>query len=347
MRILEVNTEKGWRGGEKQTLLTAIGLADLGEDVTLLCGAGSALHQRAAAHKIKTTAVSNSLELLAFLASGAREFDCIHVHTARDQTFAVISKWIHQRPIVYSRRVEFVPTGRLTRLKYRFTDRVTVISERVKQVVDEFTGQDAPNIPDAVQIKSLSKERALQFLNEKSIQFPFLLGTMAALTPEKDPFTLLEAIRQLTEKRNDFVLLHFGDGPLYSPLKQKIEELNLGNQYRLLGFTENPEDFFSVLSVYVMSSAQEGLGSTVLEAMLYGVPVVTTDAGGLRETAGKFGWISPVGDPAALAANLDRVLTSRETPEILKQTEQARSWAMEKFSLEAVSRDYQAVFRSL
>jgi len=69
---------------------------------------------------------------------------------------------------------------------------------------------------------------------------------IAALTKEKDPFTLIEAIKKLSETRSDFVVLHFGSGDLQKSVEEKIKECNLSH-YFLLGFADNVEDFFSLL----------------------------------------------------------------------------------------------------
>ena len=83
--------------------------------------------------------------------------------------------------------------------------------------------------------------------------------------------------------REDFVFLHFGDGDMKEEVQLKIAECGLQAIYSLKGYQNNVEDIFSVLDVFTMSSTEEGLGSSVLDAFIYKVPVVSTNAGGLND----------------------------------------------------------------
>ena len=347
MRILEINTERGWRGGERQTLLAVQGFQELGLDVTLLCRTGSKLAGLAGNSAEKVENRSGFWGFVFYLLGSGKKFDVIHVHTARDQTLAVLTKWVHKRPIVYSRRVEFVPKGSITQWKYSQTDQVVAISKAVATVLEEFTGKPIPVIPDCLTIRTLSKNRADRFLLDQSLKADYFIGTMAALTVEKDPFTMLKAIKRLSEKRSDFVFLHFGDGILKPELEAKIEELGLKERYKLLGHVDEVEDFFSILSVYLMSSEREGLGSTVLEAMAYEVPVVSTDAGGLKETVGDRGFLSPVGDVEALASNINQTLNALSNSELTPKRLEARDFVLENYSVDKVSAEYQKLFSAL
>src|SRR3546814_12793591 len=79
------------------------------------------------------------------------------------------------------------------------------------------------------------------------------------------------------------------------------------------------------MDVFVLSSRHEALGTSVLDAFLYSVPVVATDAGGLKELLAQGrGLLCPVGDHDALADAIDRVLTDRGLR--ADMVEQARSY---------------------
>ena len=148
----------------------------------------------------------------------------------------------------------------------------------------DFTGGKVFMISDVVIEKTLDVQRAKKLVEELNIKAgTFILGTTAALTKEKSPFVMIEAIRLLRLKREDFIFLHFGTGELENEMKKLIEKYELSDVYYLTGFKENVEDFFSILNVFMMSSELEGLGSSVLDAFIYKVPVVSTDAGGLND----------------------------------------------------------------
>ncbi len=386
MRILEVNTEKGWRGGERQTLFTFEALRGKGVEVDLLCLKNKPLYERAlkvgialdrkpfisnqnashhggsecphSHHDVEGTILSktscsvigvkNNFEALLFLLMHGRRYDLIHCQTAKAQTLAVITKPFHLRPIVYTRRVDFVPSGFGSKLKYRTTDRVVAISESIRLILSE-SGMKPKHqievIPSAVKPRVLNRDRAEELKRTLNVGRRKIIATMGALVGHKDPFTMLEAIRILSEKRDDFIFLHFGDGRLRRAMESRIQKYGLGGKYILVGFKEDVEDFFSIIDLFVMSSRQEGLGSAVLDAFLYRVPVVSTDAGGLREIVYDRGVLCPVGDPASLARGIESILDSPELREEL--IEKAYADVIANYSIEKMADQYLRVFSSL
>ena len=81
-------------------------------------------------------------------------------------------------------------------------------------------------------------------------------------------------------------------------LEAEVKRLDWEKNYRLMGFVQDVIPWFGVFDLFAMSSREEGLGSSVLDAFLYGVPVASTDAGGLRECVEGHGLVSPAGSPA-------------------------------------------------
>ncbi len=123
------------------------------------------------------------------------------------------------------------------------------------------------------------------------------------LTKEKDFATLIRAFNRV-RRQLDCRLLILGEGPLRSDLERLIARLGLQERVILPGYHENPFMFMKKASLFVLSSAWEGSGNVLIEAMALGIPVVSTDCPyGPGETlaGGKFGTLVPVGDDAALA----------------------------------------------
>lgn len=174
----------------------------------------------------------------------------------------------------------------------------------------------------------------------------FIIGTTAALTKEKGPFIMIEAIRALANKKNDFVFLHFGSGNLESEMKEKIKRYELQNIYHLMGFIENVEDIFSKLNLFVMSSEMEGLGSSVLDAFIYKVPVVSTDAGGLSELLkdGR-GILCKTNSPESLASGIEKIFTNPQM--ITKMTSDSFVYVKKFHSLEYITKQYTDLIDSL
>lgn len=162
---------------------------------------------------------------------------------------------------------------------------------------------------------------------------PVILG-VGRLCPQKDFPTLIRAfaqIRQLQPAR----LMILGDGKEESQLKILIAELGLQNDVAMPGFVENPYSYMAQATVFVLSSAWEGFGNVLAEALAVGTPVVSTNCeSGPPEILadGKYGFLTPVGDSQAMAEAILQVLSGNA-----KKVD--RSW-LEQFGLEACTEKY-------
>src|SRR3546814_9119758 len=127
---------------------------------------------------------------------------------------------------------------------------------------------------------------------------------------DKDPLTVIRAVHSLARERADFVFVHLGGGGDARQAAQAlVQELGLQGRYLFAGFQEDVESLYSAMDVFAMSSVHEALGSSVLDAFLQRIPVVSTDAGGLKESlADDRGVLCRTGDYDALAAGMRRML---------------------------------------
>ncbi len=320
MNILQINTEKTWRGGEKQTLLTAKALQELGHKVVILCRKGHPLACKAQAQHIQCREVAGSLQAMVFLALYGASFDILHVQTAKAQSCAVLTKPFHRTRIVYTRRVNFRPRGWPARFKFRYTDKVVAISQAIAQVLHDFGITTEAVIPSALDltVPSPSPPQGLyDQINRHKQAGKTIILTIAALAPSKDPDTLLKAIQHLHLEDPNIMCFHCGSGELEAEIRKVINDTSMQEYYHLLGFVDNAEGLLPLADVFVMSSQEEGLGSTVLEAFRHKIPVVSTDAGGLKEIVPGHGLISPIHDAQALATQIHHLLTNPQLAQSL------------------------------
>lgn len=351
MRILEINTESTWRGGERQTYYQLQGFKSMRMDVELLCLKNSLLAERCSKLGIPVNEVDVPFGAISFLAKHGKNYDIIHAQTAKGQSFAVLSRFFHRKPIVYTRRVDFVPRGIVSRRKYRNTDKVVAISGAIRDIIEKWTRKPVDVIPSAAVKRELDEERAKEFLLENNLDGKKIVATISALVPHKDHATMVKAIAELSQSRDDFIFLHFGDGVLRPEVERLIKNHNLEETYRLQGHVDNVEDFYSIFDVFVMSSREEGLGSSVLDAFLYKVPVVSTNAGGLNEllggeeTGNRRGVLCRTGDYKQLADGINKLLDNEKLVEKLSKT--AHAHVLENHSLEKLSRKYLTLFEQL
>ena len=130
------------------------------------------------------------------------------------------------------------------------------------------------------------------------------------LAREKDYPTLIRAFARLAARRPCRLII-LGEGNKRTETEGLVEELKLTDRVSLPGWVENPLAFMARASVFVLSSRREGLPTVLVEALACGCPCVSTDCpSGPAEILlnGEIGPLVPVGDDAALAKAMERVL---------------------------------------
>ncbi|HOS97433.1 MAG TPA: hypothetical protein PLU54_07245, partial [Deltaproteobacteria bacterium] len=122
MKILHINLERGWRGGEQQTLYLMEGLRSLGHESALLARSNRDLLSRVRAAVFPVIVISKP-----FVIHGrhARGYDIIHAHETRGLQIASVWKRLHGKPLIYTRRVDNPPGSHLfNRWKFGQVDRL-------------------------------------------------------------------------------------------------------------------------------------------------------------------------------------------------------------------------------
>lgn len=102
-------------------------------------------------------------------------------------------------------------------------------------------------------------------------------------SPEKGYYRLLDVCARLRDEGYEFSLWLVGDGPEHTRLVHHSEELKLDNVVTFTGATPNPHKYTSKADVFVCSSFSEGYSTACTEAIMLGIPVITTDVAGSKE----------------------------------------------------------------
>ncbi|AFY34776.1 glycosyltransferase [Calothrix sp. PCC 7507] len=140
-------------------------------------------------------------------------------------------------------------------------------------------------------------------------ELPVILA-VGRLHPQKDYPTLIRAFAQLRQVRRSRLVI-LGEGSEIVNLNILITELGLEEDVALLGFVDNPYAYMANAAVFVLSSAWEGFGNVLVEALAVGTPVVSTncESGPAEILAnGNYGDLTPVGDSQAMAEAILNVL---------------------------------------
>jgi glycosyltransferase involved in cell wall biosynthesis len=144
-------------------------------------------------------------------------------------------------------------------------------------------------------------------------------------------------LHALVEKRLPQVhLMMVGDGPDEAMLKGMARDKGLDDHVTFFPFTDEPNFIFERLDVTVLPSLEkEGLPNVLLESMSMGVPVVSSNLGGIPEIVfdGETGYMVPPGDPAALADAIERIWVDQDRYKAMKT--KARELITSQFDKEA------------
>ena len=322
---IQVDVEPGWRGGQRQVLLLCRGLAGRGHPVTLVARRDGELAGRASGAGIEVVEVAGrgeadlaSARTLVRLARDRRPA-VVGLHSSRSHGLGALARLLagRDRPsFLVTRRVDFAPRRDLvSRYKYRRgVDGYVAISRAVMAVLLA-AGVPASRIrivhsgvpPPAVPPDARRELRRELKIGEGAP----VLGMVASLSDHKGHRYLLEAMPAVISAFPLAVLLLVGDGELREDLEARAEALGLaGGAVRFLGHRSDVPRILGALDLFVMSSHLEGLCTSIIDAMLAGVPVVATRAGGIPELVddGATGLLADVRSPESLASQMIRAL---------------------------------------
>ncbi len=318
MRLLHIDTAETLRGGQIQLLILARGLRGRGHGQLIVCPESSVLAKRAVGEGFNIFELpandpghwNGSFQLRQRLLT--EPFDIVHAHDGKAQTIAWLATAGTTMVRVASRRVTFLPRARtsrygLHRLKYDLTcDGIIAVSDYIRDllVASGIRASKIEVIPDAADppAELPPSEVRTQVRSGWGVgESDFAAGHVGAFTPEKGQDVAIQAAILLRQRLPNLRLLLVGE---LSPGDRRLEPLRqAGDRVQLLAPFDDPAEFFPGLDLYLMPSRAEGLGSSALLAMGYGVPVVASRVGGLPEIVeeGRTGWLVPSGSPRDLA----------------------------------------------
>ncbi|MGT2681935.1 glycosyltransferase [Streptococcus porci] len=107
--------------------------------------------------------------------------------------------------------------------------------------------------------------------------------TVGRLSEEKGYSRLITVVKRLKTHNYDLTLWIVGDGPEKNTLQKQVDELGLNDNVKFMGNQKNPHKFTSKADVFICSSLSEGYSTACTEAIMLGIPVISTDVSGAEE----------------------------------------------------------------
>ena len=167
------------------------------------------------------------------------------------------------------------------------------------------------------------------------------------ITQQKDPVRWVESAALILQDIQTAHFLMVGDGELRQKVENVIDQLHLHNRVHLTGYRDDVDRIFAATTILLLTSIYEGLPMVVLEAMLQGVPVVSTRTGGVEECiTDEVGILVPVNATAKFIAEQVQVLLSgiKIDPSIRTRCEKR---VQERFNLDRMQSTYKEYFERL
>ncbi|MCR9682870.1 glycosyltransferase [Vibrio cholerae] len=353
MKIVFLTTGLGMGGAETQVCNLIEQLAERGHTILLISLTGESVNKPKHS-AVKLVELKMRKTPLGFVqaywqaVSILRQFqpDVVHSHMVHANIFARLLRAIAPIPRLVCTAHSNNEGGKARMLAYRLTDRLCDLTTNVSQeAVEAFIAQKAAKLGRIVALHNgidlatftfnpVARERCRAELGLNTNQT--LLLAVGRLTAAKDYPNLLRAFAQLVKSQPNIRLAIIGQGELATQIELMVEQLELKSHVHLLGLRFDVADWMSAADLFVLSSAWEGFGLVVAEAMACERPVVATDCGGVAEVVGDYGYLLLPRDSKKLADAIEQAL-ALSSQERKTLGENARKYIESRYSLSIVA----------
>lgn len=259
----------------------------------------------------------------------------IHLHDYASLPYAVAANALAgRRPILFTAHgllyEGFESLQKRNRFFSRFLSAFSAVSEKVADRHRDYLNwahaipMIANGVP-AVLRDSDDRERVRTELGCQPGDVLFL--AVGNPRPEKTFEDLIDAVTLLPAGRNIRVVVAgtLNESDYCRMLKQRVEERQVGERFRFLGFRPDTAALYAAADAFVLSSRSEGLPMVILEAMMAGLPVVATKVGGIPDAVGEQALLVDAAQPVQLAAAMTRLITEPGLAETLGATGKAHA----------------------
>jgi len=357
---LHVDTAQTWRGGQSQVRYTVMGLRALGHRAALVAHPQGELAKRMSeGMDLIPLAPRNEVDLAAAwrLSRILKQLnpDVVHAHDPHAVSMAATALSIAAPTpapaLVATRRIEFrIARNSFSRWKYSQVDSFIAISRAVKDrlVADGIPVGKIHIVHEGVDVERVA---ALPSGNVHAVLFlpagSPVVGTIGALVPQKDHHTLIEAAKLVVREVPDVRFVILGEGELRKTLEDQIRRGHLERHVFLAGFRADVLELMKDFDLFALSSVQEGMCTSLVDAMAANKAAVATAVGGVPEVIvdGETGFLVPARDHRALADRITWLLKNDGVRRRMGNAALQR--AREHFTVERMVEQTAAVYERL
>ena len=277
-RVCHLNLARGFRGGERQTELIIRALARLGATQQAVVRRGQPLAARLRdVPGLQVDEIGKPWLASYRLMRGA----LLHVHTGNAASPAYSMHKLFDTPYVITRRVDARPGNNpLTRARYRRAAGIVAISQAIADGLRDYLPGLKPVIIPSAHADLRADAQSATWL-QQTWGGGLVIGQVGALVDRhKGQSLLIDAARQLRYAHPDWRFVLVGDGPDEAWLRERAAGLE---NLVFTGHVDNVGDYLAAFDLFAMPSRYEGLGSSLIDAMAFGLPSVASRVGGIPE----------------------------------------------------------------
>lgn len=321
MKILFLITSLGVGGAENIVASLADNLVKKGFNVKIICLRGQILVKPKSEDieivNLKFNSLVNFFSAIRTLKKVINEFkpDVIHAHMFHSIILARLLRIFLKIPKLISTAHSKSYGGSFRGFLYKITDSLSDINTNVsneatdffieKQIFKYHNTITVSNGVDIIKFKPNSNIREKLRCEFKIDKKEKVFIAVGRFNEAKDYPTLLKAFSLFSKQSlSDSRLIIVGDGVLRGKIENMISDYKLENNVLLMGIRNDVPDLLNMADIFVLSSAWEGFGLVVAEAMATEKIVISTDCGGVKEVIGHSDFIVPIRDPIALAEKM-------------------------------------------
>jgi len=288
------------------------------------------------------------------------DLDVLHVHYAIPHASAA---WMAQQILkAQGKDLPFITTlhgtditlvgsdpsfGPVIKFAMENSSAVTAVSEDLRR--DTITQFDIRRpvqvIPNFINLEQYKPSCDLELKKKFAPNGEKLIVHMSNFRPVKRVSDAIDVFYRIREEIPAKLLL-IGDGPDRPMLERRCRETPRCPDVEFFGKTSAPEDLLNISDLFLLTSETESFGLAALEAMASGVPVISTNGGGIPEVneQGVSGFLSEVGDIEGMAANGLRILKEEGTHAKFRKGAISRA---KSFSIDHVLPQYEELYASV
>lgn len=243
--------------------------------------------------------------------------DIVHANMIHANVFCRLLRLHCRIPVLISTEHTNNVEGNMRMMSYRVTDFLsdmnTNVSEKATQLFIQkkaFSQTKSRTVYNGISLSIFVRSENARHLIRTRYglsEDTFLFLNVGRLMPPKDQKNLITAFHRVENLYSHARLMIVGDGDLREELEEYIECCKLKGKVILTGSQEHVEDYYNAADCFVLSSAWEGFGLVLAEAMACELPVIATDSGGCAELVNDAEYMVRPRDPGALFLKMKQV----------------------------------------